>query len=97
MVEYGRECDHDWVSGGCRICGMDYGIYELLQQIADRDARIGELQGVLEQIANKKGHGKMEFNENNIVTGVIKYELSKQCAHWMRHIAKEALSKGGGK
>ena len=73
-------------------------LFEKTEQLADRDVRIAVLTGTLERIANRKGHVFMpEFSGPDkegiyTVTGPGKPELTKQCAHWMRHAAQQALS-----
>lgn len=61
------------------------------------EARIAELTAILEQIANREGHyfyaDISEPDEKGMCTviGPGKPELTKQCAHWMRSIARKAL------
>lgn len=68
---------------------------EQLQEAQEREARMRE---ALEKIANREGHPfspEIEGPDEDGVYTVVgpgKPELTKQCAHWMRHIAQEALS-----
>jgi hypothetical protein len=63
----------------------------------DANARIAELTAVLERIANREGHyfypdvsGPDERGMFTVI-GPGKPQLTKQCAHWMRSIARKAM------
>jgi hypothetical protein len=69
-------------------------------KIAELNARIAELTGALERIAKREGHyfypdvsGPDEKGMYTVV-GPGKPQLTKQCAHWMRSIARQALGSG---
>jgi hypothetical protein len=70
------------------------------ERIEKVDTRIAELTGALERIAKREGHyfypdvsGPDEKGMYTVV-GPGKPQLTKQCAHRMRSIARQALGSG---
>lgn len=57
-----------------------------------------KMRGALGRIANREGHAFSPEVEGPDEVGVYtvvgpgKPELTKQCTHWMRHVAREVLS-----